>query len=208
LFSAGADLSIRSWKLESLEQDHVAEYAHDNIISALAVAGPYLFSASLAQIKIWKIANLDCVHTITDLNHWVRALAVGDKKEKVYSGSHNTIHVWKTSEKFSLCGKLDTSYGSVYSLAVTKQYLIVGTYNQNLHVYDINTYQHIKALTGHISIVTSLAVSLSGRYLFSSSVDTTVQVREWRYYCAILNILFPVVVESGEHASYSEPQAS
>jgi E3 ubiquitin-protein ligase TRAF7 len=80
LFSAGADLSIRSWKLESLEQDHVAEYAHDNIISALAVAGPYLFSASLAQIKIWKIANLDCVHTITDLNHWVRALAVGDKK--------------------------------------------------------------------------------------------------------------------------------
>ena len=53
----------------------------------------------------------------------------------------------------------------------------IGTYNQNIHIYDINKQQHVKALFGHISSVTDLAVSLSGRFLFSSSLDATVQVK-------------------------------
>ena len=52
-----------------------------------------------------------------------------------------------------------------------------GTYNQNIHVYDINTHQHIKALTGHFGTVTGLVLSVTGRLLFSASYDTTVQVK-------------------------------
>jgi E3 ubiquitin-protein ligase TRAF7 len=54
--------------------------------------------------------------------------------------------------------------------------LFTGTYNQNIHVYDINTHQHIKALTGHFGTVTGLVLSVTGRLLFSASYDTTVQV--------------------------------
>lgn len=51
-----------------------------------------------------------------------------------------------------------------------------GTYNQNIHVYDVNTYQSIKALVGHIGTVTGLAPAATGKLLFSASYDTTVQV--------------------------------
>lgn len=52
-----------------------------------------------------------------------------------------------------------------------------GTYNQNIHVYDVNTYQSIKALVGHIGTVTGLAPAATGKLLFSASYDTTVQVQ-------------------------------
>lgn len=47
-------------------------------------------------------------------------------KERVYSGSHNAVHVWETEEPFGAADKLEHSHGSVYSLAATKEYLILG----------------------------------------------------------------------------------
>ncbi|XP_065836502.1 E3 ubiquitin-protein ligase TRAF7-like isoform X2 [Oscarella lobularis] len=176
VYSAGADTNIAVWGEDSLEIKKTIEKAHKNIVSSLAVVGKYLFSASLAEIKVWNALTLDHLRTLEGLNHWVRALAVDEQNEKVYSGAHNTIHTWLAHGDFSLCGKLDLSQGSIYSLVVTRQYLIAGTYNQNIHIYDINKQQHVKALFGHISSVTDLAVSLSGRFLFSSSLDATVQV--------------------------------
>ena len=49
-------------------------------------------------------------------------------QEKVYSGSHNAIHVWDATESFKLAAEIPHNYGSVYSLAVTKKYVIVGKY--------------------------------------------------------------------------------
>lgn len=54
---------------------------------------------------------------------------------------------------------------------------LTGTYNQNIHVYDVNSYQSIKALVGHIGTVTGLAPAVAGKLLFSASYDTTVQVQ-------------------------------
>lgn len=55
-----------------------------------------------------------------------------------------------------------------------------GTYNQNIHVYDVNTYQYVKALVGHIGTVTSLVPATTGKLLFSASYDTTVQVHSYQ----------------------------
>ena len=45
---------------------------------------------------------------------------------KLYSGSHNTIDIWDVNDPFSLKGKVDHQYGSVYSLAITAEYIIAG----------------------------------------------------------------------------------
>lgn len=58
-----------------------------------------------------------------------------------------------------------------------------GTYNQNIHVYDVNTYQYVKALVGHIGTVTSLVPATTGKLLFSASYDTTVQVYSYLKEC-------------------------
>ncbi|XP_048577065.1 E3 ubiquitin-protein ligase TRAF7 isoform X2 [Nematostella vectensis] len=174
LFSAGSDQTIIAWSLDTLKQHAKVEKAHDNIICAIVYNGRYVFTSSHSCITVWEPSTLELVHTINGLHHWVRALALDEKREKLISGSHNVIHIWDTSGSFALRRKIDHTHGSVYSITVTKQFIIVGTYNQNIHVFDVNGLQHVKALTTHFGTVTGLVVS--GRLLFSASYDTTVHV--------------------------------
>eukprot|EP00794_Sanderia_malayensis_P000342 gene342-975_t len=175
LYSAGSDKSIRVWSLSSFSLQLAREDAHDNIICAILYTGKYIFSSSLASIKIWSVGTLDLFHSICDLQHWVRALVCDQKREKIYSGSHNTVHIWDANT-FALRGKVDHSHGSVYSLGVTSRYLIIGTYNRNTHLYDIDTFRPLKALTGHLGTITGMTPSRSGEFLFTCSCDNTVQV--------------------------------
>ena len=48
-------------------------------------------------------------------------------------------------------------------MALTAMYLVTGTYNQNIHVYDRRTLEHQHTLVGHLGIVMSLATSTSGQ---------------------------------------------
>ena len=49
-------------------------------------------------------------------------------QEKLFSGSHNLVHVWDATGSFGLRGTIDHSFGSVYSLAATRQFIIVGEF--------------------------------------------------------------------------------
>ncbi|CAB3981639.1 E3 ubiquitin- ligase TRAF7-like [Paramuricea clavata] len=177
LYTTGADKSLCSWNMNSLsEQKRIAD-AHDDVICALVCTGKYLFTSSQSCIKVWETKTLKFVHAMeVALNHWVRALAVDYSKEKVYSGSHNAIHVWDATGSFQLDAEIAHAYGSVYSLAVTKKYVIVGTYNRNTHIFEIPSYQHVKSLTGHIGAVTVVTASPAGRYLFTASSDSTAMI--------------------------------
>lgn len=54
---------------------------------------------------------------------------------------------------------------------------IVGTYNNNIQIFDVESHSHVRSLAGHISTVSALLVSPSGRFLFSASYDKSIQVR-------------------------------
>jgi len=176
LYSAGTDKSIKVWNIDTVQLNASREEAHSDVIGALVTTGRYIFSGSYSSIKIWRAVTLELLHTICDIHHWVRAFAVDKKNQKVYSGSHNTVHIWGFDEPFASKGTLSHSHGSVYSLAVTKQYLILGTYNQNTHIYDISTYQYVKVLNGHLGIINALMPSPSGHFLFTASYDNTTQL--------------------------------
>ncbi|XP_041376472.1 E3 ubiquitin-protein ligase TRAF7-like isoform X2 [Gigantopelta aegis] len=175
LYSAGNDHSIRVWDIETGSQVQNLENAHDNLICAMVVFDKYICTSSFSLIKIWEANTLILKHSLSNLNHWVRALALSTDKQKLYSGSHNTINMWET-ENFTSVGNIEHSFGSVYSLAVTKLYIITGSYNQNIQLFDIKTHQHITNLQGHLGTVTSLIVSPSGNFFFSSSQDSQVQI--------------------------------
>lgn len=177
LYTTGADKSLCSWDINPLSEQKRVVDAHDDIIFALVCTGKFLFTSSQSCIKVWEAKTLKELHAMgAGLNHWVRALAVDHPKEKVYSGSHNAIHVWDATGKFQLEAEIAHNYGSVYSLAVTKKYVIVGTYNRNTHIFDIPAYQHVKSLTGHIGCITVVTASPSGRFLFTASSDSTAMI--------------------------------
>lgn len=176
LYSAGADKSIKVWNIENIQLHNTREDAHSDVISALVTTGSYIFSGSYSSIKVWTVVTLELVKSVGEIHHWVRAIAVDPKKKKVYSGSHNTVHIWEAVQPFNPIGQLAHSYGSVYSIAVTSIYLIIGTYNQNTHVYDITSHQYVKVLNGHLGIINDLVASPSGNFLFTASFDHTIQL--------------------------------
>lgn len=176
LVSGGEDLSIRVWNLESHTEENCVFNAHDNLISSMVVVGDNLFTASYSLIKVWDMKTFSLVHTISGLHHWVRALVVSQDKDCLYSGCHNTIGIWSTSGSFQHLGNIPHNYGSIYSLAITHEFLIAGTYNRNIQVFNLSNNQHVFSLRGHIGVVTSLTVTPSGRFLVSSSSDQTIMI--------------------------------
>ncbi|XP_071958318.1 uncharacterized protein [Antedon mediterranea] len=176
LFSAGADRSIRSWKYDETNAEYKCyKNAHDETILALVRAGKYIFSSSQSEIKVWDSETLDLIKTIGGLRRaW--ALTLDPKKENLYSGAENCISIWDATGRFNLIKKIDHEYGLVYCLKVTDKYLIMGTHNRNIQIFDINTYEHVRALRGHIGMITAFALSPRNRFLLSSSYDGTVKV--------------------------------
>lgn len=175
LYTAGEDLSIRIWNIGQWTEHRSFANAHEDTICTMVLTDDYLFTSSFAIIKVWDCKTLELCHTISGLYHWVRGLTLSTTKDLLYSGSHNTIDIWQTSDHFALKGKIDHNFGSIYSLVITDKFLIAGTYNRNIQIFN-HAKQHIAPLKGHIGAVTCLQASRCGRFLFSGSSDQTVRI--------------------------------
>ncbi|XP_063950908.1 E3 ubiquitin-protein ligase TRAF7-like isoform X1 [Lytechinus pictus] len=177
LYSAGDDRSIRMWRYDTAGTEYKCRSdAHAKSISAMIKVGVHIFTSSHSFIKVWTSESLDLIHTISGLHHWVRALAVDSKMERLYSGSHNSLSVWDTKPPFALKRKLDHTYGSIYSIAITHQYILLGTHSQNVQIYDVETYAYIRALAGQIGIINCMVTSPDGQFLISGSYDNTAMI--------------------------------
>jgi WD40 repeat protein len=66
----------------------------------------------------------------------------------------------------------------VYDVAVTPggKYAISGSWDKTLRVWDIETWECIRTLTGHTDSVFALAVTPDGKYVISASKDKTLRV--------------------------------
>lgn len=64
----------------------------------------------------------------------------------------------------------------MYSLAITEHYIIAGTYNNNTHLFDVATQNHLCKLSGHVGAVQSLTVNSTGKFLFTASSDSKIQL--------------------------------
>jgi len=112
---------------------------------------------------------------LTGLNHWVRALVAA--QSYLYSGSYQTIKIWDI-RTLDCIHVLQTSGGSVYSIAVTNHHIVCGTYENLIHVWDIESKEQVRTLTGHVGTVYALAVisTPDQTKVFSASYDRSLRV--------------------------------
>ncbi|XP_011670541.1 E3 ubiquitin-protein ligase TRAF7 isoform X2 [Strongylocentrotus purpuratus] len=172
LYSAGDDRTIRMWRYNTAGTEFKCRNdAHAKSISAMIKVEGHIFTSSHSFIKVWTAESLELIHTISGLHHWVRALAVDSKMERLYSGSHNSLSVWDTKPPFALKRKLDHTYGSIYSIAITHQYILLGTYNQNVKIIEVDTFTPKSSLSGHIGTVSAISSSPDGRFAITSCYD-------------------------------------
>ncbi|XP_042171554.1 E3 ubiquitin-protein ligase TRAF7 isoform X4 [Oncorhynchus tshawytscha] len=148
LYSGSADCTIIVWDVQTLQKVNTIR-AHDNPVCTLVSSHSMLFSGSLKAIKVWDIVGteLKLKKELTGLNHWVRALVAS--QNHLYSGSYQTIKIWDI-RSLDCVHVLQTSGGSVYSIAVTNHHIVCGTYENLIHVWDIESKEQVRTLTGHV----------------------------------------------------------
>ncbi|XP_016297008.1 E3 ubiquitin-protein ligase TRAF7 [Sinocyclocheilus anshuiensis] len=163
LYSGSADCTIIVWDIQTLQKVNTIR-AHDNPVCTLVSSHNMLFSGSLKAIKVWDIVGteLKLKKELTGLNHWVRALVAS--QNHLYSGSYQTIKVRSDIIE--------------YSIAVTNHHIVCGTYENLIHVWDIESKEQVRTLTGHVGTVYALAVisTPDQTKVFSASYDRSLRV--------------------------------
>uniref|UniRef100_A0A669D8Q7 TNF receptor-associated factor 7 n=1 Tax=Oreochromis niloticus TaxID=8128 RepID=A0A669D8Q7_ORENI len=172
----GHDGIVLVWDIQTLQKVNTIR-AHDNPVCTLVSSHNMLFSGSLKAIKVWDIVGteLKLKKELTGLNHWVRALVAS--QNHLYSGSYQTIKIWDI-RSLECVHVLQTSGGSVYSIAVTNHHIVCGTYENLIHVWDIESKEQVRTLTGHVGTVYALAVisTPDQTKVFSASYDRSLRV--------------------------------
>ena len=141
-----------------------------------------LYSGSHNTIEIWEALNrFNLKGKIDHKFGSVHSLAVNS--QYIFAGKyliHNLTNLQLLRVRHMLQARNTVWYQPwfylymCYKLRVLR---IVGTYNRNIQVYDVQTQMHNQSLSGHFGSVTSLTISPSGRFLFSASSDATIKVK-------------------------------
>jgi len=148
-------------------------------------------------IKIWDLSTFKLVETLEGHTNSVNSVAVSsinnttDKFGKQYiisASDDKTIKIWNFST-FKLVASLEGHTNGINSVAVSdiinttdefgnnieKQYIISGSRDGTIKIWDFSTFKLVETLEGHTDIVTSVAVSSDNKYIISGSRDKTIK---------------------------------
>lgn len=150
----------------------------------------YMFSASQdGTCKVWGIRNGEHLHTVVDDGSPINVLVVGLNGEFFITGSgKGKIVIWNTRNYEKIRDIATDNRSGVSALCITpdNKKMMVGFRDGLIKAWDLETYQEILSLKGHVSRnsqsnrnetstkligVTWLQVTQSGDKLISAGVD-------------------------------------
>ena len=185
LASSGDD-GVRLWDARTSEHLRIlSESKHLHV--AYSPDGETLFTKSWGAYHLWDTRTNERLRTFTKLKHWVgpivfsqdgQLLALLRDEDKNYS-------VWDIKANELICSltvptTIRNQWGAAFSpdgnMLATGMVdkTPIGKRDDVVWLWDITTGEHIRTLTGHLSIITCLAFSPDGQLLASGSEDETV----------------------------------
>jgi len=167
IISGSDDKNIKIWSVE--EQRCRKTIKDDNISCVLRISGSHLFAGSFKCVKVWNLDNYKCVKVLPGHNHWVRAINISNGY--CFGGGHNIIKMWDMGN-FKCVRTLEQACGSIYSLVVSGNSLIAGTYENTINIWDLRSHECVRTLSGHTGAVYTVAVH--GTKVYSGSYDNTI----------------------------------
>ncbi|TKY74232.1 Myosin heavy chain kinase B [Spatholobus suberectus] len=157
---------------------------HLDCISRLAIGGGYLFSSSYDKtVRVWSSQDFSHLHTFRGHENKVMALVYVDEEEPlcISGDSGGGIFVWGISATLrqdplrKWYENKDWRFSGIHSLAVSKNHsLYTGSGDKTIKAWSLKDETLICTMTGHRSVVSTLAVC--DEVLYSGSWDGTVRL--------------------------------
>lgn len=204
LISCSADLTIKVWDTNNDYKCIRTLYGHDHSVSSVAVIPntDIIVSASRDKtIKLWEMASGYCVKTLVGHLEWVRSVSPSEDGKLLASCSNDqTARIWdvqKGETKMDFRGHdhvvecaiflpvvsypfiwewFEANVKSNKDQAVPGQYLLTGSRDKTIKLWDTGSGQLLSTLVGHDNWVRGLVVHPSGKYLVSASDDKTMKI--------------------------------
>lgn len=199
LVSSSADLTIRIWDFQSYECIKTL-HGHDHNVSSVVFlpSGDQIASASRDKtIRFWETSTGYCIKTLRGHEDWVRTIVITDDGNFLASGSHDkTIRIWDIAKGECIHVMKDHTHYieslafSPASLTVLEapdgksykgkagpgNFLVSGSRDKTIKIFETATGQCIATLVGHDNWVRGVEFHPSGKYLLSVSDDKSIRV--------------------------------
>ncbi len=182
--SGSDDKTIKIWNLATGQEIRTLK-GHSLGVSALAFSpdGKILASGSDDKsVKLWNLSTGKEIVSLNSHNDKISSLVFDAKGTMLASASFDgNIKIWDT-EKQKLLSTLSENSSKFYSINFIKKTgsvsneSVIGSYNNNIRMWNPITGNHIRTFRGHSQPVVSTAVSPQGNLLASGSSDKTIKL--------------------------------
>jgi len=208
LASCSADLTIKIWDFVDYECIKTLK-GHDHNVSSIAFMsdGDHVVSASRDKtIRLWELTTGYCIKTFEGHSEWVRMVRPTNDGNHLASCSNDqTVRVWNVQTNQCDMELRDhdhviecvawapkTAYENICAAAGIEykgkkdeeekdgKFLVSGSRDKTLRVWDVSTGQCLFKLTGHDNWVRFVQFSPKGKFILSTSDDKTLRVWDIR----------------------------
>ncbi|CEI91462.1 Putative Nuclear distribution protein PAC1 [Rhizopus microsporus] len=198
LISCSADLTIKVWDTNNDYKCVRTLYGHDHSISSVVMIPSSDIIATSSRDKTIK---LYCVKTLVGHLDWVRRIFPSEDGRWLASCSNDqTARVWdiqKGESKMEFRGHehvvecviflpvvaypfiaewLENSIKLNKEHAVPGQFILTGSRDKTIKLWDVSSGQLLSTLVGHDNWIRGLVVHPNGKYLISVSDDKTMKI--------------------------------
>jgi len=196
IISCSSDLNLKLWDFSEFRCKRTYS-GHEHTISQCKFIsnGSQIVSCSRDHsIRLWETDTGYCSKTFTGHSEWVRSISTSPSSTLIASAAMDKIiKVWDTStgrvvseirDDYELhieCitfGSEETNklLGVSEDFASVPRYLVAGSRDKSIRIFDVDTGDKILTLSGHDNWVRGCVFHPNGKYLISVSDDRSIRV--------------------------------